>query len=67
MGSQHHLQGSGSGFFRKRIYKTRDIANTKIFDYIEQFYNRQRRHNHLGGMSPEGFEAAAQRSRKYPG
>lgn len=46
---------------RKRIYKTRDIANAEIFDYIEQFYNRQRRHSHLGGISPEAFEAAALR------
>jgi putative transposase len=29
------------------------------FDYIEVFYNRQRRHSHLGGISPEGFEAAS--------
>lgn len=46
---------------KKRIYKTRDIANADIFDYIEQFYNRQRRHSHLGGKSPETFEAASQR------
>jgi putative transposase len=46
---------------RKRIYKTRDIANAEIFDYIEQFYNRQRRHSRLGGMSPEALEAASQR------
>jgi len=48
---------------RKPIYKTRDIANAEIFDYIEQFYNRQRRHSHfvLGGISPEAFEAAALR------
>lgn len=46
---------------KKRIYKTRDIANADIFDYIEHFYNRQRRHGHLGGMSPEVFETASQR------
>jgi len=46
---------------RKRIYKTRDITNAEIFDYIEQFYNRQRRHSHFGGISPEAFEAAALR------
>ena len=27
-----------------------------IFDYIEVFYNRTRRHSHLGGVSPEAFE-----------
>lgn len=44
---------------RKRIYKTRDLARADIFDYIEVFYNRQRRHSHLGGISPEAFERAA--------
>lgn len=38
---------------RKRIYKTRDLARADIFDYIEVFYNRTRRHSHLGGVSPE--------------
>ncbi|EPN6181756.1 IS3 family transposase, partial [Enterobacter hormaechei] len=41
---------------RKRIYKTRDLARADIFDYIEVFYNRARRHSHLGGLSPEAFE-----------
>lgn len=41
---------------KKRIYKTRDLARADIFDYIEVFYNRQRRHSHLGGVSPEAFE-----------
>lgn len=44
---------------RKRIYKTRDLARADIFDYIEIFYNRTRRHSHLGGISPEAFETAA--------
>jgi len=38
---------------RKRIYKTRDMARADVFDYIEAFYNRTRRHSHLGGVSPE--------------
>ena len=45
---------------KKRIYKTRELARADIFDYIEMFYNRVRRHSHLGGMSPEAFEAASQ-------
>ncbi|WP_218812077.1 IS3 family transposase, partial [Klebsiella quasipneumoniae] len=28
-------------------YKTRDMARADIFDYIEVFYNRNRRHSHL--------------------
>lgn len=44
---------------RKRIYKTRDLARADAFDYIEVFYNRTRRHSHLGGISPKAFEQAA--------
>jgi putative transposase len=44
---------------RKRIYKTRDLAKADVFDYIEVFYNRTRRHSHLGGVSPEAFERAS--------
>lgn len=44
---------------RKRIYKTREMARADVFDYIEVFYNRSRRHSHLGGISPEAFELAA--------
>ena len=44
---------------RKRIYKTRELARADIFDYIEVFYNRTRRHSHLGGVSPEAFEQAS--------
>lgn len=45
---------------RKRIYQTRDLARADVFDYIEGFYNRRRRHSHLGGVSPEAFERASQ-------
>lgn len=44
---------------RKKVYRTREIAKTDIFEYIEMFYNRTRRHSHLGGVSPEAFEAAS--------
>lgn len=43
---------------RKRIYKNRELALRDIADYIDTFYNRTRRHSHLGGVSPEQFEAA---------
>lgn len=48
---------------KKQIYKSRDVATAAIADYIETFYNRSRRHSHLGGVSPEQFEAA-HKSRK---
>ena len=33
----------------------RDLSSA-VFDYIEAFYNRQRRHSTLGYLSPEEFE-----------
>lgn len=44
---------------KKRIYKTRDLARSDIADYIESFYNTTRRHAHVGGISPDAFEATA--------
>jgi putative transposase len=44
---------------RRKVYRTRDLAKADIFEYIEMFYNRTRRHSHLGGVSPEAFEAAS--------
>jgi putative transposase len=37
-------------------YNTRQEAKTAIFDYIEIFYNRQRRHSYLGYLSPDEYE-----------
>ena len=37
-------------------YLTRDDAKADIFDYIERFYNRKRRHGYLGNISPAAFE-----------
>ena len=37
-------------------FATRAEARTAIFEYIEVFYNRQRRHSHLGYLSPIEFE-----------
>jgi putative transposase len=42
---------------KKRIYRNRDLATDDVSDYIESFYNRTRRHQHLGGISPQEFEA----------
>ena len=40
-----------------RHYATRDEATQDIFEYIEVFYNRKRRHSTLGYDSPAEFEA----------
>jgi putative transposase len=48
---------------KKLIYKNRALAIADLADYIDTFYNRMRRHSHLGGLSPEQFEAAHRRGR----
>jgi putative transposase len=44
---------------RRRIYQSREDARADVFDYIEVFYNRTRRHSHIGQVSPNDFERAA--------
>lgn len=43
-------------------YKTRQQAQADIFEYIEVFYNRQRRHSYLDYLSPVEFELQANAS-----
>ena len=38
-----------------RHYETRRLAMTEITEYIDLFYNRQRRHSKLGYLSPAEF------------
>lgn len=40
-------------------YHTRQEARTDIFDYIEVFYNLQRRHSSLSYLTPAEFEKGA--------
>ncbi len=40
-------------------YATREEGRQSLFEYIELFYNRVRRHSALGFMSPAEFEQAA--------
>jgi transposase InsO family protein len=37
-------------------WATRAAARTELFDYLERFYNGQRRHSALGYLSPRAFE-----------
>jgi putative transposase len=39
-----------------KTYNTHQEAKTAIFEYIEGFYNRQRRHSYIGCLSPVDFE-----------
>jgi len=45
-----------------RLYHTRQNARTEIFEYLEGFYNRSRRHSTLGYLSPVEFERRAAHS-----
>ena len=40
------------------VFATRDQARGAIFEYLEAFYNRVRRHSSLGLVSPAEFERA---------
>ena len=40
----------------RQTWATRQLARTAIFEYIEVFYNRQRRHSTLGYLAPAEFE-----------
>jgi transposase InsO family protein len=43
----------------RESFKTREDAKRAIFEWIETWYNRERRHSALGYMSPAEFEKAA--------
>lgn len=38
------------------VFRSLEDAHTELFDYIESYYNRKRRHSSLGNISPEQFE-----------
>ena len=40
----------------RRSWPTKAQARIAVFDYIEAFYNRRRRHSTLGMLSPVEFE-----------
>ncbi len=40
----------------RRSWPTKAELRTEVFDYIEVFYNRERRHSTLGQRSPADYE-----------
>jgi putative transposase len=46
-----------SELVHRNRYATRSAARGSIFEWIECWYNRRRRHSSLGYLSPEAFEA----------
>ena len=39
-------------------YATVEVAKASVFEFIEVFYNRQRRHSSLGYVAPAEFECS---------
>lgn len=50
--------------FEDGIIKGSEETRQAVFDYIEIFYNRQRRHSSLGYLTPVEYEAMTAASRK---
>jgi transposase InsO family protein len=44
-------------------FKTRREAMAAVFEYMEVFYDRQRNHSALGGLTPADFEEVDLRRR----
>lgn len=53
-------------WLKKTIYRDRATSLAAVAEYFDDFYNAVRRHSHLGGLSPERFEATHQRPRRAP-
>jgi len=47
-----------------QMFATRDQARAELFEYLEAFYNRVRRHSSLGFLSPEEFERTCNPKRR---
>jgi len=46
-------------------FKTREECANSVFEYIEVFYNRQRRHSALGYLSPAEFEKSQKKQDEW--
>jgi putative transposase len=53
---QESFFGTLKGECASERYASRAAARTSLFEYIEAWYNRRRRHSALGYLSPEQFE-----------
>ena len=50
------LEVSRKELIHRRSWPTKAELRGEVFDYIEVFYNRQRRHGTLGQRSPADYE-----------
>ena len=44
----------------RKVYHSRNQARADVFDFIERFYNRKRRHSTTGYLNPIEFERRAE-------
>ena len=51
--------GNGRAGCHGERYATRRMATSRIFEYIETYYNRERKHSAIGHKIPMQFEQAA--------
>jgi putative transposase len=58
--AESFLSNLKSEQIKKRIDSTLAETKSEIFDYIEVFYNRTRRHKHFDELSPYEFERQRQ-------
>jgi transposase InsO family protein len=56
--SESFVASLKSELLYRHRFLSREAARTAVFDYIEGFYNRVRRHSSLGYMSPSEYEQA---------
>jgi putative transposase len=56
--SESFVASLKSELLHRHRFPTREAARTAVFDYIESFYNRSRRHSSLGYLSPSDYEQA---------
>lgn len=49
--------GTRSQNLHATVFDNQQATHSAVFDYIEVFYNRKRKHMSIGGLSPVQFEA----------
>ena len=56
--SESFVAGLKTELIRGRRFPSREAAKVAVFEYIESYYNRVRRHSSLGYLSPSDYEQA---------
>jgi putative transposase len=62
-GSESFFATLKKELIRGETFASKDAVERSIFEYIEVFYNRKRKHSFSSGLSPAEFEACQSQSR----